>query len=148
MANKAQKRLLKTLRTRHKSKRASKVRRKTTHTRRRTEQRATNTRVRREQKRPHRSSGGATTVQGAANQQAQGLMQAPASGVKVRMYRQGHGDCFLLAFPRPTGRPAYVLIDCGFKPGSNSPFGLADISTIVANIHGSTGGHLDLDQRF
>ena len=25
-------------------------------------------------------------------------MKAPDSGVKVRMYRQGHGDCFLLAF--------------------------------------------------
>jgi hypothetical protein len=71
-------------------------------------------------------------------------MQAPASGVNVRMYRQGHGDCFLLAFPRPNGRPAYVLIDCGYKPGSNTRFGLADISNIVANIRGSTGGHLDL----
>ena len=58
-------------------------------------------------------------------------MQAPASGVKVRMYRQGHGDCFLLAFPRPNGQPAYVLIDCGYKPGSNTRFGLADISNIV-----------------
>ena len=26
-----------------------------------------------------------------------GLMAPPESGVKVRMYRQGHGDCFLLA---------------------------------------------------
>ena len=71
-------------------------------------------------------------------------MQAPASGVNVRMYRQGHGDCFLLAFPRPNGQPAYVLIDCGYKPGSNTRFGLADISNIVANIRESTGGHLDL----
>ena len=28
------------------------------------------------------------------------LMPAPKSGVTVRMYRQGHGDCYLLAFPR------------------------------------------------
>ena len=27
----------------------------------------------------------------------------PTNGVTVRMYRQGHGDCFLLAFPREGG---------------------------------------------
>jgi len=145
MTSAARKSLSKASRARRKSKRASKAKRETTHTRRKTAQRSSKTRVQRERKRPHQASRGANR---GVNHQTKGLMQAPASGVKVRMYRQGHGDCFLLAFPRPTGRPAYVLIDCGFKPGSNSPFGLADISTIVANIHGSTGGHLDLDQRF
>ena len=41
-------------------------------------------------------------------------------GVTVRMYRPGHGDCFLLALPREGGGdPVYVLIDCGYKPGSS-----------------------------
>ncbi len=74
------------------------------------------------------------------------LMESPesGSGVKVRMYRQGHGDCFLLAFPTDKERPFYVLIDCGYKPGSNVAFGLAKISDIVADIGEATGNHIDL----
>jgi beta-lactamase superfamily II metal-dependent hydrolase len=71
-------------------------------------------------------------------------MIAPPSGVKVRMYRQGHGDCFLLAFPGSNGQTVRVLIDCGYKPGSNEDFGLARIDDIVASIHEATGGRLDL----
>ena len=37
---------------------------------------------------------------------------APKSGVKIRMYRQGHGDCFLLAFAgdKADGTPVIMLI--------------------------------------
>lgn len=52
-------------------------------------------------------------------------MQAPESGVTVRMYRQGHGDCFLLAFKderiaenEEADKAFFMLIDCGYKPGS------------------------------
>ncbi len=39
----------------------------------------------------------------------------PKDGATVRMYRTGHGDCFLLAFAGKTqDKPAYVLIDCGY----------------------------------
>jgi beta-lactamase superfamily II metal-dependent hydrolase len=72
------------------------------------------------------------------------LMRPPESGVKVRMYRHGHGDCFLLAFPGSNGAPVYVLIDCGYKPGSNTDFGLADISTVINHIGASTNQSLDL----
>jgi hypothetical protein len=34
------------------------------------------------------------------------------ASVRVRMYRQGLGDCFLLTFD-PQGEPRHVLIDCG-----------------------------------
>jgi hypothetical protein len=33
--------------------------------------------------------------------------------VRVRMYRQGLGDCFLLTFPRKNRNPFNLLIDCG-----------------------------------
>ena len=72
------------------------------------------------------------------------LMQPPASGVKIRMYRHGHGDCFLLAFPGSNGQPVYVLIDCGYKPGSNTDYKLADIGTVIKHIGASTGNRLDL----
>jgi len=44
-------------------------------------------------------------------------LKPPTGGVAIRMYRIGHGDCFLLAFDGRT-KPVFVLIDCGYKPGS------------------------------
>lgn len=68
------------------------------------------------------------------------------NGVKIRMYRHGHGDCYLLAFPREGGgEPVYVLIDCGYKPGS--PAFLEEgrkIDEIVDQIGEATGHRLDL----
>jgi beta-lactamase superfamily II metal-dependent hydrolase len=72
-------------------------------------------------------------------------MQAPENGVAVRMYRQGHGDCFLLAFPREGGGdPVYVLIDCGYKPGSQNFVHGKKIGDTVKHIGKATGNHLDL----
>jgi hypothetical protein len=56
------------------------------------------------------------------------------------MYRQGHGDCFLLAFRGSGRRASYMLIDCGYKPGSSVHAPIADI---VADIAASTGGFID-----
>jgi hypothetical protein len=33
--------------------------------------------------------------------------------VRIRMYRQGLGDCFLITFPRKGNEPFHLLIDCG-----------------------------------
>ena len=122
----------------------------------------------------------------------------PENGIVVRMYRIGHGDCFLLALPRnhlssrpepaggvegplvarssgtrpqPSDRvstereiprqardddevegplsssdPVYILIDCGYKPGSNSEEFLHGKSAadIVAHLREACGGKLDL----
>jgi hypothetical protein len=76
-------------------------------------------------------------------------LMPPPGGVTVRMYRIGHGDCFLIAFAgdKPD-RPAYVLIDCGYKPGSpgkiNPPTGVTSAKEIVDNIKTATGGHIDV----
>ncbi len=43
-----------------------------------------------------------------------------ATSVKVRMYRQGFGDCFLLSFYEKTERVFTMLIDCGIKYNSKS----------------------------
>ncbi len=44
-------------------------------------------------------------------------IEAPGSPknyrLRVRMYRHGLGDCFLLTFPRTGSRPFQMLIDCG-----------------------------------
>ena len=68
-------------------------------------------------------------------------MEPPNSGVKIRMYRQGHGDCFLLAFRQQNGDPYYMLIDCGMKKGSKLE---RSIKEVAEHIRDSTGGHLHL----
>ncbi|MEL7497018.1 MAG: hypothetical protein AAFN77_05370 [Planctomycetota bacterium] len=78
------------------------------------------------------------------------IMTAPEKGVKVRMYRQGHGDCFLLAFRQTDGSPFYLLIDFGLKAGSELKFQKGsktvkhDYNEIAQHISDSTGGHLHL----
>lgn len=65
--------------------------------------------------------------------------------VLVRMYRIGHGDCFLLVLPRKGGgTPVYVMIDCGYKPGSPEFIHTETIDDVVAQIAKDTGKKLDL----
>lgn len=71
------------------------------------------------------------------------IMTAPANGVKVRMYRQGHGDCFLLAMPKANGSTFYLLIDCGLKPGSEIENG-PDIVEVIDHIRDATAGFVDV----
>lgn len=66
----------------------------------------------------------------------------PAGGVVVRMYRIGHGDCFLLAFATGNASaPVYVLIDCGYKPGSPQYINTT-AKEVTAHIRAATGGHI------
>jgi hypothetical protein len=62
--------------------------------------------------------------------------------VKVRMYRQGLGDCFLISLPREDDRSFHVLIDCGVILGT--PGAAAKMQAVVQNIHDATGGKIDL----
>ena len=66
--------------------------------------------------------------------------------VKVRLYGQGLGDCFLIAFPRgggTTGKdPCYMVIDCG--AAMSTPHRKERARRVVADIHAATGGHLDV----
>ena len=63
--------------------------------------------------------------------------------VKVRLYCQGVGDAFLLAFPTADpAEPAYLLIDCGIAKGT--PDREARSRRIVENIAAATGGRLDI----
>lgn len=75
-----------------------------------------------------------------------GQLIPPAEGAVVRMYRTGHGDCFLLAFAGDDAvKPVYVLIDCGYKPGSPAKIvPPTNIKDITESIRISTGGHIDV----
>lgn len=62
--------------------------------------------------------------------------------VKVRMYRQGLGDCFLLTIPRKKGKPFYVVIDCGVILGTKDAGAI--MNEVVEHIITTTGGHIHL----
>lgn len=92
---------------------------------------------------PGASSDGAASRAGGTQASDERLIP-PKGGAIVRMYRIGHGDCFLIAFDGDD-KPIYVLIDCGYKPGSpgkiEPPTKPADV---VANIKAATGGEIDV----
>lgn len=61
---------------------------------------------------------------------------------RVRMYRQGLGDCFLITIPRGSGPPYYMLIDCGVILGTQNA---GDIMTkVVQDIIATTSGRIDV----
>lgn len=73
--------------------------------------------------------------------------ESPAAGgyqAKVRMYRQGLGDCFLISLPRVDGgkRPYYIMIDCGVILGTADP--APKMTEVVENIIAVTQGEIDL----
>ncbi|HEX2077992.1 MAG TPA: hypothetical protein VHG08_09790 [Longimicrobium sp.] len=60
--------------------------------------------------------------------------------VRVRMYRQGLGDCFLVSFATPGG-PVHAVIDCGTLGAQMTDVKMEEV---VASIHEETDGHLHL----
>ncbi len=66
--------------------------------------------------------------------------------VAVRMYGQGFGDCFLLAFPRAgqdgRKRPVYVVVDCGVF--AMTPGGPTRMRAVVEDIRAATAARVDL----
>ncbi len=61
---------------------------------------------------------------------------------KVRMYRHGLGDCFLVTLPRQDGSNYFIMIDCGVVLGTPDPS--TKMVEVVSNIAATTGGHVDL----
>lgn len=67
----------------------------------------------------------------------------PKMPVRIRMYRQGLGDCFLLTLPGKGDKPFHMLIDCGVVLGS--PGEQVDkLRSAVADVAAETKGELDL----
>jgi len=70
---------------------------------------------------------------------------AAANGyrAKVRMYRQGLGDCFLVSLKRSGNSPDYkILIDCGVILGTPDPTTI--MTKVVDDIVAATHGEVDL----
>lgn len=62
---------------------------------------------------------------------------------RVRMYRHGLGDCFLVRFPRSDGAKTFnILIDCGLISVATAP--KQSMQQVVADIAKTCNGHLDV----
>lgn len=59
---------------------------------------------------------------------------------RVRMYRQGLGDCFLLSFDLDKPQPRHVLVDCGLLLGGDSD----RVRAAVEHVAQTTGGRIDV----
>lgn len=64
-------------------------------------------------------------------------MAATKKGIRVRMYRIGFGDCFLVSFPDGE-KDHHVLVDCGVHAKGN----IATLPQIMAQLATDTGGEL------
>ncbi|MFZ1426913.1 MAG: hypothetical protein WAS21_09110 [Geminicoccaceae bacterium] len=62
----------------------------------------------------------------------------PAARIRVRMYRQGLGDCFLVSLLPAEGAPFHLLIDCGVILGTSNA--AATLQQVVQDIIATTGG--------
>lgn len=62
--------------------------------------------------------------------------------VRIRMYRQGLGDCFLLSFRKPDKKLAHVMIDCGVVLGTSEPGTV--MKKVAEDIKTETGGKVDV----
>ena len=60
---------------------------------------------------------------------------------KVRMYRHGLGDCFLITLPGKE-RPYYIVIDCGVILGTQNAGDI--MNRVVQSIIDTTGGRVDI----
>jgi hypothetical protein len=61
--------------------------------------------------------------------------------VRIRMYRQGLGDCFLVTFANADGQKHHMMIDCGVLPFSTG--GNQRLDLIAENILAECGRHLN-----
>lgn len=93
-----------------------------------------------------KAGSGAAKKQAARKTTRKAASKTPKSNrkvrIKVRMYRQGLGDCFLITVPRQNGTPFYAVIDCGVILGTKDSGKI--MKEVAEHIIKTTGGHVDV----
>lgn len=79
----------------------------------------------------------------AAKKSASTRKPVSAKGLKVRMYRVGFGDFFLVTVPTSKG-DQYIVIDCGVFKGTSGTGDIGSIEDAVEDLFTTTGGKLAL----
>jgi hypothetical protein len=68
--------------------------------------------------------------------------EAQPARIRVRMYRQGLGDCFLISLLPDAGQAFHLMIDCGVILGTTSAG--QKLATVVKDVIATTGGKIDV----
>lgn len=79
----------------------------------------------------------------ASSTKASSKKTSAAGGLRIRMYRVGFGDFFLVTVPSKAGEK-HILIDCGVTSGATGKGDIASIKTAVRHMVETTGGKLAL----
>ncbi|HET6852892.1 MAG TPA: hypothetical protein VFH46_11360, partial [Pyrinomonadaceae bacterium] len=66
-----------------------------------------------------------------------------SKSLRVRMYRVGFGDFFLVTVPTSSG-DQFILIDCGVFKGTSGTGDIGSITEAVEDMFETTNGHLAL----
>jgi len=67
---------------------------------------------------------------------------SPPTTPRVRMYRPGFGDCFLVSLPGSSSTPWHLLLDCGVHVGTPNEVDL--MKRVARDLAATTGGRLDV----
>jgi beta-lactamase superfamily II metal-dependent hydrolase len=85
-----------------------------------------------------------TTTTSSSSKTKKDKKQSNQREIRIRMYRVGFGDCFLLSLPEDTGQSAgrynHILIDCGVHAQGD----IGTMENVVNNIAEVTDGSLDI----
>jgi len=85
-----------------------------------------------------------TTTSSSSSKAKKDKKQSNQREIRIRMYRVGFGDCFLLSLPEETGQSAgqynHILIDCGVHAQGD----IGTMEKVVNNIAEVTDGSLDI----
>jgi hypothetical protein len=112
----------------------------------RTKTRPTRTRTRRAPARsePATPPQPASAPGGAPASGALWIPEAGEAGVRIRMYRVGFGDFFLVSFNGKAAAPLHIIIDCGVFKGTSQTGDIGTIEAAVDNMAEVTGGKVAL----
>src|SRR6202161_3396933 len=105
------------------------------------------TRLAREVKTVARKSAPKTSGSGAPASTGGNSVWTPVgseAGIRVRMYRVGFGDFFLVTFLADAGDPVHIIIDCGVFKGTSQTGDIGSIEAAVADMAQTTNGQVAL----
>lgn len=71
------------------------------------------------------------------------MKKANSNEIRIRMYRVGFGDFFLMTVPSVDG-PKHIVVDCGVTNGRSGKGDIGTIKDAVAHMAAETGGKLAL----
>src|SRR5262249_20398457 len=70
--------------------------------------------------------------------------QGSEVGIRVRMYRVGFGDFFLISLRLGPDQLAHIIVDCGVFKGTSGKGDIGSIEAAVADMAATTGGDVAL----